>query len=138
MALTGNKYTGDNMYLSWGGTEVEAELLREVAITANRDVYEKTGAGERGKRKHGGKYEYQIRITLWASDEDADAIDIFDETATAVDAVIFGPNGNTSGEPRRTCNAWVTSVEEGVPHDGMVAHVVTADVDGDLTKDTFA
>lgn len=133
MALTGEKFDGDDLAMTWGGTAIEAEVLREVVISTKREVYEKSGASQKDRRKHGGKRERMLRITLWGSTRDADLLDVFDEEATTPSAFWVYPNGNVAGEPVRIGNAWVDSVEETAPHDGMVGYVINCTVDGPVS-----
>lgn len=136
MALSGEKFDGDNLKVSYNAALMETVLLREVVISTKKEMYDKTGASEKARRKHGGKYEHTCRITAWGSNEDADLRSDFDETETAPKAVIVYPNGNTTGEPTRTFNAWFDSIEETIPHDGMVAYVINLTIDGGITKGT--
>lgn len=133
MAMTGVKFDGDNLELSWNGALVETVMLREIVVSTKREIYDKTGASERARRKHGGKREYTMRITVWGSTRDTDFLTDFDEAATTPTAFIIYPNGDTAGEPKRSGNAWVDSKEETVPHDGMVAYVINCTIDGALT-----
>lgn len=138
MALTGVKYDGDNLEFSWNATAIEQEILREVVISRRRATYDKTGAGEAARRKHPGKYEYQLRVTLWGTTRDADTLATFDETAAAAVAFIVYPNGNTTSEIQRSGNAIITSIEETIMHDGMNAIVIQCDVDGAVTDGSVA
>lgn len=136
MATTGSKFDGDNLAMDWSGTALDQELLREVVISTKREMYDKTGSGERARRKHGGKREYSMRITLWGTTRDADLQTKFDETGTTPTAFVIYPNGKTSGEPKRSGNAWVDSIEETIPTEGMVGVVINLTVDGAVTKGT--
>lgn len=133
MALSGAKYDGDNLKMSWNGALVETELLREIVVSTKREIYDKTGAGQKDRRKHGGKRERTMRITFWGSTRDADLLTDFDENATAVTAFIIYPNGDAVGEPKRSGNAWVDSKEETIAHDGMVSYVINCTIDGAVT-----
>lgn len=132
MALTGEKYSGDNLVMDWNGARLDQTLLREIVISPKREMYDKSGSGERARRRHGGKREYTIRITLLGTTRDADLQTRFDETSSAPAAFVIYPNGDTGGEPTRTGNAWVESVEESIPTEGMIGLVISCAIDGDL------
>lgn len=130
MALTGTKYDGDSLELDWGGTPIEQELLREVVISRKREMYDKSGSGERARRRHRGKREYSMRVMLWGTTRDADLQTRFDETLTSPTGFVVYPNGRTGAV--RVGFAWVDSVEETISDEGMLGVVVNATVDGAL------
>ena len=79
-----------------------------------------------------------MRITLWGTTRDADLQTQFDETATAPTAFVVYPNGKTAGEAKRSGYAWVDSIEETIPTEGMVGVVINCTVEGAVTKGTHS
>lgn len=139
MALTGEKFDGIDLVVSWDGNEIEAELVRSFSWQATRDTHDKSGGGQKARRKHGGRYDYTGTLELYKTTRDADDLTHFDETHASAGALVVYPNGNSSGEPTRTGNAWITNINESHPvGEGMSVISISLDIDGALTKGSVA
>jgi len=139
MALTGEKFDSIDLAVSWDGNVIEAELVRSFSWQATRDTHDVTGGGQKARRKLGGRYDYTGTLELYKSTRDADDLTHFDETHATAGAVIVYPNGNTSGEPTRTGNAWITNISESDPvGEGPAVISISLDFDGAITKGSVA
>lgn len=140
MALSGEKFDGDSLAITWDSSTIEAELIRSVTVSRTRKKSEKTGAGDSAIKKHPHKWDYALAIEIWKSDQDVDDADIFIESDEAVTFTIY-PNGNTAGEISLAGSAFLDSISEVIPtgdSPGMVALSITADVDGAITRSTVS
>lgn len=72
-------------------------------------------------------------ITLLRDDTSATRlVDIGDEGD-----LVWGPEGNTTGDPRYTVNAILTSYEESYPFDGEVEVTIGLQYSGGVVEDTY-
>lgn len=139
MPLTGERFDSINLMISWGGTTINEELCRSFSWTVARDMHDMTGGGESARRKFGGRRDYTGTLELYKSDADADDLTVFDETQSAVAALVVYPNGDSSGEMTRSGNAWITNISETNPiGEDMAVLSISIDFDGAVTKGTVS
>jgi len=133
MAMTGEKFTGENLAITWDSDDIEGTQIVSAEIRITRPSYEQTGASDDAAGKKPGKPDYTLRFEFRKSTRDADDWTTFDETEAAKAFTIY-PNGNTAGEPTRTGNAFVIGATEGISYNGVTPFTVECDVDGAITR----
>jgi hypothetical protein len=72
------------------------------------------------------------QVTLAWAGTNAPSVALGDEGS-----FVYGPNGSTSGQPRRTVNAILNSVSIPVEFAGLTTQILGFQFNGDVTEDTY-
>jgi hypothetical protein len=128
------KYTGQNLAVKWGATVLTANLVKGASMPEKIDVYESSGAGDVDKTYLSGKKDKTISLDLWDDTVPATIFALFPLGSEQV--LIVYPQGATSGKPRRTVTAIVTSRDPGYAHDGVVPLAVEMQGNSAIVEDT--
>lgn len=108
-----------------------------------RNLNDVTALGDAGAKFIPGLENVTITISGHFDDSAAgsggpDVIFGIHRTGTATGTFEYGPKGNTSGFVRYTGEAWVSNFEETSRVGSQVTYTVTLQVDGTVTRNTFA
>ena len=133
MALSGIKYTGQNLSVSLAGAVLEQELVKSCTIAESKDVHDSTGGGGGAKTFLGGETTATFSLEIWDSTKLADAITKIDLTDDDGVAVIVYPNGNTSGMQKRSFSVVWTGLTQGVEKNGVVPLSISGQISGAIT-----
>lgn len=130
------KYDGKLMELTFDGDAMASNTLVSVDIPESRDELDVTGAGQTDKEFLPSTQSATVTINAW---DDVAGVnhDLFaPDSATAT--LVFYPQGNTTGKPKKTMSAFVTSRARPVNHNQAAALTVTLRVTNGITDGTVA
>ena len=130
------KYDGKNMAFIFGAFTFPAGSLISVDWPRNRAEQDVTGATQLDKELLTGERESTITINAW--DDAAETIRTAMEVTTAEATAQFFKQGNTSGKPKRSASAFVTSVSDPLTHNAPAPITITLRVNGAVTPSTVA
>lgn len=130
------KYDGKDMVFKNGAFSFPSGTLISVDWPEQRDEIDVTGAGQDDKEFLPSERSATVTVNAW---DDAamtihDANDPDDDAAT----LEFFPQGNTTGKPKKSASAFVTSRSRPVTHNQGVAITITYRVTGAITDSTVA
>jgi len=128
------KYDGKNMAFIFGAFTFPAGSLISVDWPRKRDEKEATGATQLDKEFLISERESTITVNAW--DDAAETIRAACEYTTAEATAQFFKQGNTSGKPKRSASAFVTSVSDALMHNAPAPITITFRVNGAVTPST--
>ena len=122
------KYTGNGMALDWDGDAITD--IVSVEINEGAATYDTTVVGESAETHLPGKTNGQCTLNLL---DGADGT-IFSYFVPGTSrSVVFYPQGNASGKPKRTFMATVTGRQRPVSHNAATPITVTFQINGAIT-----
>ena len=122
------KYTGNGMALDWDGDAITD--IVSVEINEGAATYDTTVVGESAETHLPGKTNGQCTLNLL---DGADGT-IFSYFVPGTSrSVVFYPQGNASGKPKRTFMATVTGRQRPVSHNAATPVTVTLQINGAIT-----
>ena len=126
-------FTGKSLVVLWG-SGVTLTHVRSATLNHSIDLVEKTAAADTVKQYVSTTKDFTATIEVLHDD----TTDLFDSEIVpgASDELQIRPEGTASGAVEIAGNAIVTSVEFGVPYDGVVACSISLQGTGDLTVGT--
>lgn len=130
------KYTGKSMSFKFGALTIPSGDLISVDWPQVRDELEATGATQLDKEYFPSERSSTITINFWDAAAGTNRSPFL--TTTAEGAVEFFPQGNTSGKPKLTANAFVTNLSAPLTHNQVAAVTVTLRVNGATTETTVS
>lgn len=131
------KYDGKNMYFKYNAFVFPSGSLVSVEFPDTRDELDVTGAGQLDKEFLPSESSYTVTISAW--DDVANTIYAGFPNKDPERAIEFAPQGITSGKPKKTATAFITSRNRGpVTHNQGVPFTVTLRVNGAITDTTYA
>jgi hypothetical protein len=128
------KHDGKNIAFKFGAFTFPAGSLVSVDWPRTRDELEATGATQLDKEFYPSERSSTITVNAW--DDVADTIRAAMEVSTAEATAEYWPQGNSSGKPKRSASAFVTSVSDPQTHNQMAAITITFRVNGAVTPST--
>ena len=122
------KYTGNAMTMKVGATTLAG--VQSVEINEGAATYDTTVVGESAETHLPGKTNGQCTLNLL---DGADGT-IFSYFVPGTSrSVVFYPQGNASGKPKRTFMATVTGRQRPVSHNAATPITVTFQINGAIT-----
>jgi hypothetical protein len=125
------KYDGKNMAFKFGNFTFPAGSLISVDWPRSRAELDMTGATQLDKEFLPSERESTITVNAW--DDVAETIRTAMEVTTAAATAEFYKQGNTTGKPKRTATAFVTSVSDPLTHNAGAPITIVLRVDGAVT-----
>lgn len=100
----------NDVFLSLGGLDVSAIYTDEIVFDQTNDLVESTaGAGQATKQRLSGLNDYTLKLGL--VHDDATRTTAMAKIKPGDEfAVIYGPSGNATGEPKFACNMRVSAI----------------------------
>jgi len=133
MAKTGD---GKEQVFKFGSFTVPAGHLTSVQWGRQRGEIDLTGAEQEDKEFIPSEREATIQIDCW---DDADeTIRAAFENTTAAATTEWYRQGNSSGKPKKSASAFVTSISDPLPHNQGAALTISLRVSGATTHSTVA
>lgn len=103
-------YSGNDIYLTMNGVDVTA-LWRSIEITRNTDEEDtSSGAGTDWKKRAAKLMSLEATVTLVYDDQTAASDQAALFQTDQIIALDYGPEGNTAGKPRHTCDFFISSI----------------------------
>lgn len=130
------KYDGKDMVFKNGAFTFPANSLVSVEINEARDEIDVTGAGQDDKEFLPSERSGTISVNGW--DDVANTIYAANDTDDAEATCEFYPQGNTSGKPKISASAFVTSRVRPVTHNAATPFTITYRINGAVTESTVA
>lgn len=134
--MTTNKFHGKNQVFKFGSFTIPAGHITSVEWPRQRDEIDLTGAEQEDKEYDFTERSGTITINCW--DDDDDTIRAAFEATTAKATAEWYRLGNSSGKPKRSSSAFVTSISDPLPHNQGAALTIALRVDGAVTNSTVA
>lgn len=128
------KFDGKDIAFKFGSFTFPAGTLVSVDWPRSRDELDATGATQDDKEFFPSERSSTITVNAW--DDVANTIRAAFEVTTAQAQADFWPQGNSSGKPLRTANAFVTNISDPVTHNQIAPITVTLRVNGAVTPST--
>lgn len=128
------KYDGKNMAFIFGAFTFPAGTLISVDWPRQRGESDATGATQLDKEFLPSERESTITVNAW--DDAAGTIRTACENTTSEATAQYFPQGNTTGKPKRSASAFVTSVSDPATHNQPVPITIVFRVNGAVTPST--
>lgn len=128
------KYDGKDMSFVFGAFTFPAGTLISVDWPRQRDELDVTGATQDDKEFLPSERSSTITVNAW--NDVADTIRAALENTTAAATTDFYPQGNTSGKPKRSASAFVTSISDNTTHNQGAPITISLRVSGAVTAST--
>jgi len=128
------KFDGKDIAFKFGSFTFPAGTLVSVDWPRSRDELDATGATQDDKEFFPSERSSTITVNAW--DDVANTIRAAFEVTTAQAQADFWPQGNSSGKPLRTANAFVNNISDPVTHNQIAPITVTLRVNGAVTPST--
>lgn len=130
------KFDGKDMAFKFGSFTFPAGTLISVDWPRQRGETDVTGATQLDKEFLKSERESTITVNAW--DDIADTIRAAFENDTATATADFWKQGNTTGKPKRSASAFVTSVSDPITHNQGAPITITLRVTGAVTPSTVS
>jgi hypothetical protein len=126
--------TGQNLYVAFGGTELQADY-RSLELATEVGLVDASAGSDANRTYLPTLKDGTAELTLVAQADGVGATAPRQLCAEGESGTLeWGPEGDAAGKPRRYVDAIVSSFEERVPYDDLVEFRITFQFSGELTN----
>lgn len=125
------EYTGSGLSLVFDGNTLDGEQ-KEFSIQTEIGIVDVSAGADTYRSYLTTMTDGTATLMLLRQTGEASVAAVGDEGN-----LVWGPEGNTAGQPRFTVNAIVTGYDEKYPYDGAVETTITFQFSGAVAEDTF-
>ena len=125
---------------SGGNPRDISSYVTNVRWPRSADMLESHGVSDASKSFEAGLKDGDQAIidVIWTNDAVTGFVAVFGSNSIGnTRSLIYGPNGDTSGEERLTNEAKIAIVDRGQGRGELVAATITMQISGTVTEDTF-
>jgi len=128
------RYTGKDLYVEFGGTSLTSDQ-RSFSVTREQETADTT-AGADGARSYKATVKNFTAELEILADSSAGGTGMLGAVQEGTEGtLIWGPRGTTSGYPKNSIAAIVTSVDVSLNFDDAVVYSISFQGQGDMTID---